>query len=205
MIYVRPALYCLISVALLASSVFAQTNRTAAINKIDAYVRTIDKISGDETSQVLVFADTADYDQKPFAWRRFETGTALDTYRETNETYTTAYVWKKGGKVVAANFTLFSPSGDWARYVYHFFRADGSAAKVTSELRTFIGDFIIIEDRYFDKMGRLLKKRVKYLDLTTHKPKKPTRDVMGDRPSYYKIGYFKTAKKLPFLHLMTVK
>lgn len=189
--------------AIVPAVAIAQADK-AAIKEIDAYCKTVDAVRNKRKSPELVFADVADYNDtgkdKP-KWRRFASEKALDKFREKTETYSIAYNWRKGGKIVASNFTLFSGSGDWAKYVYHYFRNDGSLARVESELRTFYGDYIVIRRNYFDRDGKLIRKSVKYLDLTTRKPKKPEDGgVMGDDPK--EVDYYKKTSKLPFARLM---
>src|SRR5688500_15178485 len=76
-----------------------------------------------------------------------------------------------GGKVVPSNFTLFSPSGDSVKYVYHHFRTDGTLARVESDYRTFNGDFMVVRRRYFDRAGKQIHQTAKFLDLKPRKPK----------------------------------
>src|SRR5215203_928122 len=171
----------------------AQTNKNAEIKRINAYVKTVDALTKRYKNPHLIFADTSDYNEgsRP-KWRKFASEKALEKFRETSETYTIAYNWLQRGKIVKSNFTLFSPSGDWANYVYHHFREDGSLARAESEMRTFNGDLIIIQDFYFDRKGKLLKKTVKYLDLQTKKPIKQTKEFLAgkadfsDDAEYYK-------------------
>lgn len=185
---------------LLVAAAAAGQGRPAAIKKIDLYCKTVDALSKNGGAPELVFADTAGMNDKRSKWRRFASERALEKFRKRSETYSIAYNWRRGGRIVASNFTLFSGSGDWARYVYHCFREDGSVARVESELRTFYGDFIVIRRRYFDETGKQISTSVKYLDLTTRKPKKPDDGVMGDDPA--EVDYYKKTSKLPFARLI---
>jgi len=197
----KPRLIILL-LLVIAVGASAQARNPAEIKRIDALVRSIDKIARDDNK--IVVADTADFDKdaKP-VWKLFESEKALDKFRDTSETYTIAFNWRRRGKIAASNFTLFSPSGDWTKYVFHYFRPDGSLAVVKSELRTFYGEFIVKESRYFDKRGRLLKRTVGYFDLTSGKPKKPTKEMRDDNPSVYRVDYFKNVNKLPFAKLLS--
>ena len=153
---------------------------------------------------MIVIADTADYDKEKPDWKLFASEAELDKFRENSETYNIAYNFRKSGKLVASNFTKFSPSGDWSKYLFHYFRDDGSLAKVKSELRTFYGDFIVIRNIYFDRNGKQLKKTVKYLDLFTRKPKKPAKDYIdGSDLSSNEADFYKHASKLPFIKLIS--
>lgn len=108
-----------------------------------------------------------------------------------------AYIWRKNGKVVIVNFTFTSESGDWAHYIYHRFREDGTLAKVEADLRTFYGRMSVVRNFYFDKNGRLLRKTTQYRDIGTAKPKKPKEDFIDNE-----VHIFKKVSKLPFAHLL---
>jgi hypothetical protein len=186
--------------ALMLSAYAAAQNSVA---EIDRYVRSVKKVTN--SSRKVVVADTADYDQKKSKWTRFASDKALDGYRKKNETYSIAYNWKNGGKVVATNFTDFSPSGDWTQYTFHYFRPDGTVAKVEAELRTFYGDWIVKRNYYFDTSGRQIKKTSSYFNLNTNKPKRPTDDVTSDTSGPFKVTVYKNVRKLPFASLLAAK
>lgn len=188
-------LLCLLTLSLSASP---QAIRTTTVNQIDQYAKSIDRIAGRRKEPDLIIADVSDYETDQPKWQRFKSSAELETFRETTETYTIANNWRAKGKIVASLFTIFSPSGDWAQYVTHYFRPDGTAAKVTTEMRTFNGDYIIIRNMYFDVKGRLLKRISKYLDLTSKKPKKPTAEMLDENSEFYKAEYYKTVVALPF-------
>ena len=187
----------LVGLAICQSAVVsAQTKRSAEVKGIDAYCKTIDSLTS-KNKTALIFADTSDYEDanaKP-KWQKFTSEKALEKFRDKTETYSIAYNWLKGGKLVASNFTNFSPSGDWTMYIYHVYRADGSLARVKSELRTFQGDYIVIKTQYFNTSGKEISKTMKYLDLATHKPKKPSPDFNS---SFSSEDYFTKTSKLPF-------
>lgn len=183
----------------LSSESPAQARKSAEVKSIDAYCKTVDAIRKKHKKPDLIFADTADTNEHKEKWRKFASEKALDKFRENSETYSIAYNWQSGGRVVASNFTLFSGSGDWAKYVYHYFRQDGSLARVESELRTFYGDYIVSKYHYFDPQGRLIDKSFKYLDLQTKKPKKPTAEFIGENSTWDEVDYYKKTSKLPFV------
>ncbi len=177
--------------------------QTAETRSIDAYCKTIDSVT--KRSAKLVFADTSDYnDDAKAKWQKFASEKALDKFRKTTETYSIAYAWKKNGKIAATNFTLFSPSGDWSEYIFSCYREDGTLAKTSIDYRTFNGDLIMLQDRYFSSSGRLLRKTTKYQDLQTHKPKKPEGFIDGNSSELDKDIY-KTVKKLPFAAVAGIK
>ena len=188
---------------LLGTTLFAfpQSKGTATVNQIDTYVRSIDSLMKRRKEPSLIIADISDYDTDEPKWQIFRSSKELESFREKTETYTIANNWRSKGKLVSSLFTMFSPSGDWATYATHYFRADGSAAKVNTEMRTFNGDYIIIRNFYFDGRGKLLKKVSKYLDLTTKKPKKPTAEMQDENSEFYKADYYKSVSALPFYSL----
>lgn len=183
-------------------SVFSQSTKTGTVAQIAAYARSIDKMTERRKEPDLVIADVSDYDTEKPEWRKFKSTKELEAFREKTETYTVAYNWRTNSKIVSSVFTVFSPSGDWAQYVTHYFRPDGSAAKVSTEMRTFNGDYIIIREYYFDARGKLLKKTAKYLDLTTKKPKKPTAEMLDEKSDFFKADYYKKVSVLPYYSLI---
>src|SRR5262249_21739149 len=107
------------------------------------------------------------------------------------------------GKIVACNFTFFSPSGDWAKYVYSIYREDGTLAKVSIDYRTFNGDMILLRSIYFDRLGKQLRKTDEVQDLQSHKPKKLTKDEREEVAMMLKeVDYSKTTAKLPYARLV---
>lgn len=191
--------------AVSASGVHAQNRQKAAVRQIETYARSIERVTARRKEPDMVFADIAADEEEKAKWRKFASIKELEKFRDKTETYSIAYNWKLNGSVVAANFTIFSPSGDWAKYVMHYFRADGSLAKVTSELRTFYGDFIAKRTEYFDAAGRTLKKGTTYRDLMTNKPKKPSKDMLADNPSVDGTDHYKRVRDLPYAKLGSVK
>ena len=192
----------LILVILAAVIVSAQGSRSTAVRQIDKYVRSVDRIVENKRNRKYVVADTAGENDERAKWKLFPSEKALEKYREDNETYTIALSWKSGGRTVASYLTLFSESGDWAHYVYLYFRPDGSLAYAESELRTFYGDYIAIHEYYYDNGGRRLRKRSKYLDLTTQKPKEPTAEMQRDSLDMVDGVIYKKVARLPFVHLL---
>jgi hypothetical protein len=189
--------------AFLISNVSAQTNKKAEIKRIDAYVKTLDALSKKSKGPHIVFADMSeDYNANQPKWRKFNSEKEFEKAREATELYATAYVWLgKNGRVGVSNFTFSSPSGDWAHFVFHYFREDGSLAKVEAQLNTFYGDITVLRDFYFDRRGRLLRKTTKYLDLETKKPKKPADGDFYDN----EVRIYKKTANLPFAALMRKK
>lgn len=178
-------------------------SQTATPKSIDSYCKEVDTLQKRHRTPELIFADTAGMEDKKEKWRSFGSEKALEKFREKSETYTIAYSWRRAGKIIASNFTLFSGSGDWAKYNNHCFREDGSLARLESDYRTFMNDFKVLRKRYFDATGRAIGSSVRYLDLTTGKPKAAKEGVMGDHPK--EVDYYKKTSKLPFAHLVKQK
>ncbi len=181
-------------------NVFAQGKLSPEVKKIDAYAKTVDAVRKKLKKPSLIFADTADVNTDTEKWQKFASEKALEKFRDKHEVYTIAYNWKSGGKIVGSNFTLSSPSGDWAKYNFHYFRADGTLALVESDYRTFMGDFMVVRRRYFDAAGKQIHHTTKILDLKTKRPKKAPDGIMGDDPD--EVDYYLTTAKLPFANLL---
>jgi hypothetical protein len=194
-------LFSLSFILLFAGFAFAQADKTAEIKAIDAYVKKVDAFVKRNKSPQLVFADTSQTARAK--WRQFASEKALEKFREKTETYEIVYAWQQAGKIVETSTTLFSASGDWVHYIYHYFREDGTLAKVETDLRSFYGDIIVEQEFYYDKNGKQLKKSVRYRDLKTKKFKKV--DPKSDYLSLTKFDTYKTTKKLPFAHLLKKK
>jgi hypothetical protein len=171
----------------------AQGADAAEISKIEAHARQLDRYT--KTSRGRYFAGTASEEEQNPRWREFKTKREFDKA----ETYSAATVWvKPTGEVAVANFSLSSPSGDWAMYNTYYYRADGTLAKLRSELRTFMGDVIVMRDRLYDTTGKMIQEKVRYLDLNTRKPK---RVKEGDYMAMPLEVYAKSSD-LPFYKLM---
>ena len=183
------------------SFIFAQADTKAEIKRIDTYCKTVDAFVKKYKSSYLVFADISDYSKNKPKWKKYNSEKEFAKVREAVESYNIAYVWRKNGKVVVANFTFSSPSGDWAHYVYHYFREDGTLAKVEAQLNTFYGNVTFLRNFYFNRKGMLLRKTTKYLDLKTQK------GVNHKERDFYdnEVKIFKKTSKLPFNFLLRKK
>lgn len=182
--------------------VSAQTSKKAEIKRIDAYSKQLDALFEKSVEPHVVFAAASDYNENKPKWRKYNSKKEFETARQTSEFHDIAFVWRKSGRIVAVNFTFDSPSGDWAHFVFHYFREDGTLAKVEAQLNTFHGNMSVLREFYFDRKGKLLRKTVKYLDLETQKPKNPKK--VGD---FYdnEVKIFKKTGSLPFASLLRKK
>lgn len=184
-------------------AVTGQGKGSPEVKRIDAYAKTVDAVRKKLKKPSLIFADTADIESDKEKWQSFASEKALEKHRAKDEVYTIVYNWRSGGKVVASNFTLSSPSGDWVKYNFHYFRTDGSLALIESDYRTFMGDFRVVRKRYFDTAGKEIHKTTKILDLKSNKPKKAPDGIMGDDAD--EVDYYLTTAKLPFAELLKGK
>lgn len=192
----------LIAALILTAAVGVAIAQPREVSKIDALVKSTDAIIKHKGPE-LIFADVADQESSDADWRKFASEKELEKHRESSETYSIAYVWRSAGKVAAANFTLFSGSGDWANYVHYYYRPDGTLAKVEVDYRTFYGDLILEQNIYFAADGRQIKKTQRVLDLTTHKPKRLTKSVREQAASMAKeVDFFRSTSALPFAKLL---
>jgi hypothetical protein len=187
-------LFVLPTVFIVASIGFGQSS----VRDIDAYANKLDSFSRLHKSAAITAADVSDYRTKSADdWRVFKTQAAFRSYTKKNEVYTTADNWKQNGKLVKSEFGYSSPSGDWSQAVGNYFRSDGSLAKASSEMRTFVNNCVIKKNFYYDANGKLISKTAKYFDVRTNRPKRPC-EAMGSG----EVTYYTSVSKLPFAKLM---
>lgn len=180
----------LLTITIFAGNAWGQ--KAAEIKRIDHYVRQLTTFVEKPSARLEIYADVSKT-TKP-VWRKFRSEKSLEKFRKSNDVYEIAYVWRKNARVVVVNFMFTSGSGDWAHFVFHRFRHDGSLAKVEAELRTFYGRMGVERTYYYRRNGKLITNRTKYSDMTTGKPKKPSDDFYDN-----KVRIYKTTKRLPFL------
>ncbi|HVG32030.1 MAG TPA: hypothetical protein VM911_03090 [Pyrinomonadaceae bacterium] len=167
------------------------------IASIEAYSKQMDAYTKRNARAGRLFGDTRAYEtgDEPARWQEFKTKRAL----QRAEVYSAATAWTGStGEPVVVNIDLTSPSGDWAQFNSYYYRSDGTLAKLRAEMRTFLGDVIIIRDRFYDSKSKLLQEKTRYLDLQTRKPKKIKEGDFMDMPPEV---YAKTST-LPFYALL---
>jgi hypothetical protein len=200
------ALACLAGVKAPWANAWAQrsaasrgSQNPSGVAAIEAYARELDAYARRNARRGRLFADTANYeDGSAPRWQEFRTQRAL----ERAESYSVATVWPQAtNEALVARFVLSSPSGDWAQYATYYYRSDGTLAKLHSELRTFMGDLIVIRDRLYDSGGKLLQEKTRYLDLNTRKPKKVEAGSFMDVP----LEVYAKTNALPFYSLLKKK
>jgi hypothetical protein len=171
------------------------------VASIEVYARGLDGYIKRNSRAARYFADTRNYesDNAPERWQEFRTKAALDNAWQNNKTYTSSNVWfNPTGEPVVALFTFSSPSGDWVQYMTNYYRRDGTLAKSSAELRTFMGDIIRINDRLYDDKGKLLREQTRFLDLTTRRPKRVKKDEFMDMEA----PRYSSTSALPFYRLL---
>jgi hypothetical protein len=167
------------------------------IASIEAYSKQMDAYTKRNARAGRLFGDTRAYEtgDETARWQEFKTKRAL----QRAEVYSAATAWTGStGEPVVVNIDLTSPSGDWAQYNNYYYRSDGTLARLRAELRTFMGDVVVIRDRFYDSKGKLLQEKTSYLDLQTRKPKKIKEGDFMDIPPEV---YAKTSA-LPFYALL---
>jgi hypothetical protein len=180
--------------------VSAQANQSS-VATIEAYVRGLDLYTRRNARAARYFADTSDYEQQnaPERWQEFKTKRLLDAAWKDGKTYKSVNVWfNQSGELVVASFSFSSPSGDWAQYMTNYYRKDGTLAKTSAELRTFMGDVIRIHDRFYDEQGKLIKEQTRFLDLQTRKPKRVNKSEFMDMEA----PLYANTSALPFYSLL---
>lgn len=206
----RPLLLSLLLGALLLSAPVGYRHASAAgaaqvnqsdIAAIENYVRGLDGYVRRNARAARYFADTASYENEntPARWQEFRTKSALDSAWENGKTYTSSNIWfNQTGEPVVALFTFSSPSGDWAQYMTNYYRKDGTLAKSSAELRTFMGDIIRIHDRLYDDKGKLVREQTRFLDLKTRRPKRVNKSEFMD----VEAPLYASTNALPFYKLL---
>jgi hypothetical protein len=180
-----------------AITTIVRAQNPADIASIEAYGKQMDAYTKRNARAGRLFGDTANYEDANAAakWKEFKTKAAL----QRAEVYSAATAWLNStGELVVADFSLSSPSGDWAQFNTYYYRSDGTLAKLHSELRTFMGNIVVIRDRLYDSKGKLLQEKTRYLDLQTRKPKKVKEGDFQDIP----IELYAKTSALPFYALL---
>jgi hypothetical protein len=168
-------------------------SRTATESgSINAYVKQVDRFMKRNDKRRRTFGDVGNEQAQ---WREFK-GKVAEGETDPADFDEVAYVWLRKGKVVAVAFTFQSGSRDWAHFVTHYFREDGTLAKIHSRLNTFYGGVSAIRDKYYSSNGKMLRATARYLDIETQKPKK--NPSFQDEP----LPVYLTVRKLPFFKLL---
>lgn len=186
----------LVMLQLAAQSGLAQPNK-GQVSQIEAYSVQVDRFIKRTPKSLRIFANVAGVNDDKAQWREFRTEEEREKAGTGENLNENAYVWTRDRKIIGANFTFGSPSGDWAHLVMYYFRDDGTLAKIHAQLNTFYGDLSIVRDLYFDKRGNVLKNTRRYLDLKTQKPTKKPTDFFD-----HSIPMYRNVRDLPFHQLL---
>jgi hypothetical protein len=190
----------LISLLLVATLATGQDQRTSAAQKAQvaasgSYAKSIDQFTKRNPKKRRLFGNAAGEEGKQDQWREFNSATQM-VGLNLDESST---IWLKDGKVVVAYFSFTSPSGDWYHFVDYYFRADGTLAKIHSQLNTFFsadGGLSVVREKFYGANGKLLHTSTRYLDPGSWRPRK--RGEFMDEP----IPLYKTIRDLPFAKLL---
>jgi hypothetical protein len=172
-----------------------QPRQKTELAAIGSYAKSIDQFTKRNARKRRIFGIVPSEEDKPDQWQEFKTV----RHAVQANLFDSAYVWLKDGKVVAADFSFTSSSGDWYHYVNYYFRADGTLAKIHAQLNTFAasdGGVSVVRDRLYSSNGKLLHTATRYLDLQSQKPRK--RSDFMDQP----IPDYRTVRALPFVKLL---
>lgn len=188
------------SLVILTAAAAGQEQKAAApqetgLTAIGSYAKSIDQFTKHNARKRRIFGIVPGEEDKPDKWAEFKTVRQAVQANLADS----AYVWLKDGKVVAAQFSLTSYSGDWYHYVNYYFRADGTLAKIHAQLNTFAGPdggISVVREKFYSSSGKLLHTATRYLDLQSQKPRK--RGEFMDQP----IRVYQTVRDLPFLKLL---
>jgi len=147
--------------------------RPAAVESIDAYVRGIDLLVDSDAEQrghFRVFAHFASPRTKVPSWREFADENALDETLKAEQppTVVLARVFLRAGSVAAVYASAAGEDG--VVWTDHYFRADGSLAKLETRWRTLGGELQMTRERFFDPAGQVLWSWVEFVDLAAGSP-----------------------------------
>jgi hypothetical protein len=188
------------SLLFLSVSATGQEQKTAAPTKpeltaITSYATSIDQFTKRSPRKRRIFGIIPGEGDNPDKWAEFKT-IRQEVQANLDDS---VHVWRKDGRVVLAQFTFTSSSGDWYHFVSYYFRADGTLAKIHAQLNTFAaadGGISVVRDKFYGSSGKLLHTNTRYLDLKSQKSRK--RGDFMDQP----IPDYKTVRDLPFFKLL---
>ncbi len=169
------------------------------VKEIDTYCDSLFQTSLENKEPSLVVADVSDMSEgeKP-RWQKFASVEEHEKFRENvNETYFISYNWEKNSKIVVTTFTIFSPSGDWSKFVDSCYREDGSLARAKIVFSTFYGDFRMKNSIYFNQSGKVLSDEKEYVNFD-NEPMAVDKSSISDNPALLDKDYFKKVSLLPY-------
>jgi hypothetical protein len=200
-----PRLLPAVLVAVCAAVADAQTERDAArrppeVENIEAYVRGVDLLVDgaiEGGAPFRVFAQLASRG-KTSGWREFADEDAFDEAVKTEQPgmVVLARVFMRTGSVAAVYASVGVEDG--VVWTDHYFRADGSLAKLDTRWRTLGGELQMVRERYYDAAGQLLWSWVEYVDLAAGTPVAKLRPGLSEP----KTDIYLRADRLPYHSLL---
>ncbi|HEY3068495.1 MAG TPA: hypothetical protein VGL09_22100 [Methylomirabilota bacterium] len=149
------------------------SRRPAEVENIEAYVRGIDLLaeSGEQQGgRFRLFALFAPARGKTPSWREFADEAVLDETikAEQPSTVALARVFMRAGAVAAVYTSVAGEDG--VVWTDHYFRADGTLAKLETRWRTLGAELQMERERFFDGAAQVLWSRVELVDLAAGTP-----------------------------------
>ena len=192
----KKAAYGLICALLAVQTGVAKTS--PEVQRIEAYCKTADAQMKRNPAAVRVFADVSDATKDEASkWREFKTKAEKQRTKTDSQISSSAKVWRRSGKLIIADFSMETPSGDWTQFITYYFREDGTLAKVDATLNTFHGNVRAHQSIFYDANGKVLDQTEQYSDLKTQRRLKGKPDF-EDQP----IPSYMNVRKLPFASLL---
>src|SRR5882672_3585393 len=99
-----------------------QKRSMTSLTAIASYTKAIDQFTKRNPRKMRIFGIIPGEENKPDHWAEFET-IRQEVQANLEDS---AHVWARDGKVVVAEFSLTSSSGDWYHYVNYYFHTDGT-------------------------------------------------------------------------------
>lgn len=175
------------------------------VAEIDQYCDSLHAESSKNAAPDRIFADTADvYERRP-KWKEFKSIEELDAFREESETYFIAYNWFSKSRLTSTSFTIFSGSGDWAKYVRSCYRENGTLARVWIDYRTFYGHFRMERNLYFAPNGEEIHGTQEFRRMDSDELFQPDQESLNANSSLKAEDFFMTASEIPYSKLLKKK
>lgn len=170
--------------------------------QIDAYCDPLDVRASAHSVPERIFANTADDYGRNSKWREFQSVEELEKFREESETFFIAYNWFTESRLTLTSFTVFSGSGDWAKYVSSCYRENGTLARVSIDYRTFYGHFRMDRSVYFAPKGVELYETKEFRRLDSEELFQPDQETLDENSSLASKDFFMTVKNIPYSKLL---
>jgi len=190
--------YTVLSLMVVANAAGEKRAVTSTAEGIHSYCRNVAAFATQQEGAKLIFAEVCPTRSCGGAaqttWRKLADASALEEVRTSGGGDSAAFVWFEDDKLVEANFTFQSGSGDWVNYANYCFRPDGSLALLKSTLNTFYGEMSVERETLFSADGTTLDSSTRYLELRTRKPKRSAAGFIDEKAPVYRSVF-----DLPFL------